>query len=197
MYCMAGVRADLVVGQDAAVAELDVAGVPPPLVAEDGHQGQLARGLEGRLDGRVAALEVGVAVEDEERRAQQRQRPPDRAGGPAQLRAVERVGDLQAERRAVADGLDDLLAQVAQAEDDPADPLVVELAELVVDERPARHLQQALGRLLASAGPAGSPGRRPGSRRAAGSLEMTFVPSKSNRNMILAAVSGRLTNFVG
>ena len=42
---------NLVVGEDAAVAELDVAGVPLALVAEDGHQGQSSSGLEGILEG--------------------------------------------------------------------------------------------------------------------------------------------------
>src|SRR5262249_10430954 len=172
----------LVVGSNAAVAELDVAGVPPALVPEDGHQRRRAGGLEGGLDFAVSAFQVGVAVEDEERVSQERQRPADRAGSPPQFRAIERIGNLQAERRAVADGLLHLLSQVAQAEDDPAHPLVAQLAELVVDERPAGHLQQALGCLLRQRSQPGRQAAGQDGTRQSTHWKTTFVPSKSNRN---------------
>ena len=63
----------LVVGDDAAVAILDVASVPAAFVAEDGHECQLARSLESLLDGRITAVEVRIAVKDEERRAKERE----------------------------------------------------------------------------------------------------------------------------
>ena len=113
-------------------AKLDVAGIPSPFVAEDRHQGQFARGLERGLNGRVVAFQIGIAVEHEERGTEQRQRLPDRPGGPAQLRAVEGVARPPGRTPAVADRLDDLLAEVAQAEDHPAYSLAAELAKLVV-----------------------------------------------------------------
>ena len=53
---------------------------------------------------------------------------------------------------------------MTQAEDDPAYSLAAELAELVVDERLAGDIEQALGD-LSGQGPAGLPARRPGLRR--------------------------------
>ena len=57
----------LIVGEMPAVLELDVAGVPPVLVAVDRHQRRLAAGLESALDGRVVAGQIRIAVEHEER----------------------------------------------------------------------------------------------------------------------------------
>ena len=65
------VRRDLIVGDDPPVMKLDVARVPLPVVAEHGHQSQFPRRLVGFLDGRVVALEIGIAVEHEEGVAQQ------------------------------------------------------------------------------------------------------------------------------
>ena len=76
--------------------------VPVALVAVDRHQPELAGIAKRASAARVVARQVGIAVEDEECVAQQRQRRPQRAGRAEQLRAVERVLDLQPEARAVA-----------------------------------------------------------------------------------------------
>ena len=111
-----------------AVAELDVAGVPLAVVAEDGHQASLARGLERVLDRAIVALEIRVAVEHEERRPEQRQRRCIAPAVPRRLRPVERIGDLQAKRRAVADRFGDLIGEMAEAEDHPAERRDLEAA---------------------------------------------------------------------
>src|SRR5438477_3515624 len=58
--------AALVVAQDRAVAEDNVAAIPLVVVAVDGHQAELTALVKGGIDRRVVAIEVRVAIEDKE-----------------------------------------------------------------------------------------------------------------------------------
>src|SRR5262245_59413690 len=82
-------RSRLVISHNLAIAEFDVAGVPLAVVAKNSHQSQLARSLVGLLNSRVAALEIGITVEDEERRAEQGEWLLNGAGGSTQFRAIK------------------------------------------------------------------------------------------------------------
>jgi hypothetical protein len=98
-------------------------------------------------DGHVVDVEVRVAVEHPADRPQERHRPLQRAARPEQAVAVERVAYLNAEARAVPDMLDDLLAEVPQAEDDLADAVPMEQGKLMVDERAIGDGDECLGEI--------------------------------------------------
>ncbi len=132
------------------------------------------------LDGAEIARQERVAVQHEERVAKHRQRPLQRAAGSEQRLAVEHVVDATVPATAVAERLADHLATIPDAEDDALDALAAKPVELVLGERPARHLDERFRDRL---------GHRPQPRRqAAGEngdgqthANSTLVPSKSNR----------------
>ena len=186
----------LVVDDDAAVGELDVAAIELPDVAIDRHQRRLSARNEGILHRPPRDREVGVAVEHEERAAQKRQRPLQGACRAEQGRAVEDPLHVQAVVAAVADHVADTLAQVAGADDDARDALLAQPVELPGDERAAVDVDQRLGNRLGertqpgreAAGENGDRQQAAACGRVVGSdlvahqdCVTTVVPSKSKR----------------
>ena len=105
------------------------------------------------------------AETSQKRVAEQRQRLGDAAGGlerAAVVAAFERVADRQAEARAVAERLDDLLLEPGGVDDDLAHAVARQRLEVPLDQRLAVHLEQRLGRACRSAAACARRGRRPG-----------------------------------
>src|SRR6185437_446333 len=90
---------------------------------------------------------IGVAVEDEEALAEQLARTPDRAERSLEARCVVAVLDRDAEAL-VPDRLLDALAEVADAEHDPADAVAREQAQLMDQEGLPGDFDQRLRRVL-------------------------------------------------
>ena len=180
MCCMPGAAVPLVVADDSPVGEEHVARVPPALVAEDGHQRRASCRVERRFDRGVVAVEIRVAVEHEERLAEHRPRTSKRASRPEQALAVERIANVQPEAPAIANRLPNLFAEMPDAEDDALDAARAKERQLMLRERPARHLDQRLGHRRGV--------RSQARRQAAGEnrdgqhhANRTLVPSKSKR----------------
>ena len=90
--------------------------------------------------------QVRVAVGDEERVAEEVERVPDRTGRPGGPRPVERVPHVEAEASTVSHGVYDLLAEMTDAQHDAPGAVSGEQAQLVEDERLARHRSEGLRR---------------------------------------------------
>ena len=135
----------LVVADDLAAGELDVGGVVAAVVFVDGHQALAAGGEEVRGHGVVVDGEVAVAVEDVEGVAELGEGLDEGAAGAEEFGAVEAVVDFDAPFCAVAVELDDLFAEVADAEDDMGEAGGAEEAELMGEERLAGDLDEELG----------------------------------------------------
>jgi len=119
-----------------------VGDVPAPLVAQNGHQAALA--TRGAVDAGVVDAQVGVAVEDEEALAQQRQRAAQRPRGAGQAGRVVDVADVEPERR--PDARLHLVAAVADAHDHPARAMGAQQLELPERKRAPGHGNERLGR---------------------------------------------------
>ena len=111
------------------------------------HQHQV-RELRAELDfqqAREVALAIDVRVDEQERlAAEQPERVGDAARGLEAL-ALARIGNAQPEARAVADALDDALAEVRHVDHRVADPGARQALEVPGDERLAARLDQRLG----------------------------------------------------
>src|SRR5664279_1866043 len=92
----------LVVTQDLARFELDVARVPATLVPVNSHQPRLASGGKGERRFSVVDRKIRIAIQNEKAAPQQRQRPFQSPTRAEQAWSVERVLDLQIKARAVA-----------------------------------------------------------------------------------------------
>ena len=86
----------------------------------------------------IGNVEIAIPVDDVERVAEMRQRLAQSAAGAEEAVAVDGIADLQAEAGAVADEIDDLLAPIADAEDDARDALALEKPELWLARRRGR-----------------------------------------------------------
>ena len=84
----------------------------------DGHEPGLAACQEGLLHRTPVDRQIRVAVQHEERAADQPQRAADGAGRPEQGRAVERPVHVQTEVVSVSNDMADVLAPVAHADND-------------------------------------------------------------------------------
>ncbi len=124
----------LVMTNDARAVEHDVARVPAPLIAENGHQRRHVVAAESDFDRRQGDVQVAVAVKDEKFLAEERERAAQRAAGSLQRRTVETIGDVQAEITAVADGLFDLFAEMTDAQHHAFDAFAAEQVQLMHDE---------------------------------------------------------------
>ena len=113
-----------------------------------------------------AEIQIGqdVAVDDEEGILEERLDPLDAAGGAEQLRLL-RVADLDAEAGPVAEVAAHRLRPVVQVDGDPADPVVPQPADGVLEHRLARDRDHRLGQRLGHGIAAGSPCRRRESSR--------------------------------
>src|SRR5207237_265737 len=118
-------------------------------VPHHGHQTEGVAGQESLEDCAIIDVEIRVAVEDGADVAEQRQRLPQSPAGPEQARAVMTVLNLDAESASVADVLLDLLAEMAEAEDDAANTVATKQRKEVIAEGPAgegnhdlRHLKR-------------------------------------------------------
>ena len=100
---------------------------------------------EGALDGRIVALEVRVAVQHEERIAEQRQRALQGAAGAEQRRAVEDVVEPHAQARPSPSASSIMLAEWPTQNTTRLTPLAPQQLELVRDERLAGDLDERLG----------------------------------------------------
>jgi hypothetical protein len=112
-----GSRGAFVVGDDARTSQIGVRGVPAALIAEHSHhrwQPALDPGLGGKA---IVEAEVGIAVEHEKPFAEQPAGCSDRPERADRRGSVVAVSDLEAESIGT-NPLLDLLAQVADAEDD-------------------------------------------------------------------------------
>src|SRR6185437_9267526 len=81
----------LVMTNDASAVENDVARVPAPVIAENGHQRRHVVAAESDLDRRQGDIQVAVAVKDEKFLAEERQRAAQRAAGSLKRRTVETI----------------------------------------------------------------------------------------------------------
>src|SRR5262245_50462431 len=137
------------VANDAAVGELDVAGVPASSVGVDRHQRWLCARSVRRGYGLIVDIEVGVPIKDEEPLSQIRKCADQRPAGAHELRAIENVGYVDTELGAVADGGDDLFPEMTQAIDDAPNVVKREQAKLVISERLACDIDQDFGNFIA------------------------------------------------
>ena len=102
------------------------------------------------VDGQIA-----VAVENVKGFAELRECLNERAAGAEECRAVEAVVDFDAEAGAVAVEVDDLLTQVADAEDEVSEAGGFEQAKLVREKRFAGDLDEELGNFFGDGAEAG------------------------------------------
>ncbi len=126
------------------------------------------------------------------------------AGGSHRLRAVVRIHDFESECRTVADGLDDLLAMMADTKNNPFHTVPAQQAELVVQKWHTVNVHEAFGCLTRqwaeSGGKAASEYRNRKASHcaitsaAAGYWAITLVPSKSNRNRTCSSPSAAIAS---
>src|SRR2546422_985215 len=87
--------------------------------------------MECAPDRRVVALQVRIAVEHKKRICQFRQCPANRAAGASCTRTIKDVPHTNTPSTAIADGVLDLLAQVACQDDDIGEAVTAKQLELM------------------------------------------------------------------
>ena len=186
----------LVVPHDPSVGELHVALVPAIVVLEHSHQAVAAARQKRGGHRLVVAFQVRVAVEHQERLAQERHRLAQRAASAERPLAVARIPHAQAVRRPVADGGLHALAKMPEAEDHVRNAARLEQLELARRKRLARHVHE---RLRCVSGGLAQPRRQPArkNRDRQAHETSTFVPSKSNRNRTSSSPALRIAVRTG
>src|SRR3984885_5367023 len=135
----------LVVTNDGAGGELDVAGVPLAAIAKNRHHRRLVGSGEGLEYRREGSGEITVAIEDEKPRSEQRQGLPDGTAGAAQLRPVAGIPDPGTKAMTIAGERLDLFDEMASANYHIAQVLSRQKPQLMRDEGFAGNHQHGLG----------------------------------------------------
>ena len=138
----------LVIDHDLAVAEDDVARVIATFVLIHRHQARASAAFKKLRNRLEVDGKIGITVEDKELLTEQRQRALQRPARTEQHRAIERILQRHAVRRAIAEIALHHLAQMPETKHRALDSLPAEERKLVFEERLARHRHENLRNLL-------------------------------------------------
>lgn len=134
--------AALLIAEDLAVFEQDIARVPTIRVCVHCHQcwsAGVSKSMQHRSEG---SSQIAVSILHPRAGPQQRQCLSDRPASAERLGAVMRITNPAPELPAITDESFDLLTVMAAADDDFANPLSGEKPQLVRDERLACNVPQ-------------------------------------------------------